>query len=146
MWRTRIVWCDPRYKELLASHECPFSFYERDKEAAAAKTARRAAAKDPNRFQVSALHSLPVAKLRLSAGDAGICTGAGSWGTSTGFPATSLAVSSSYTTMTERARAAVRNTYNTMQHIVWTETCLRPYPSKPLLCKVCGCSKFLSSI
>lgn len=42
-----------RYKELLAAKECPFSFYERDKEAAAAKTARRAALKDPNRFQVS---------------------------------------------------------------------------------------------
>jgi hypothetical protein len=36
----------------LASMEAPFSFYYRDREAAAAKEAAAAAARDPNRFQV----------------------------------------------------------------------------------------------
>eukprot|EP00775_Hariotina_reticulata_P009580 gene9580-9743_t len=40
-----------RYKQLLGEREAPFSFHDRDKEAAAAKAAARTAARDPNRFQ-----------------------------------------------------------------------------------------------
>jgi hypothetical protein len=55
---------DCRYKELLAAKECPFTFYERDKEASAAKAARRAAAKDPNRFQVRCSYRSPQRRVR----------------------------------------------------------------------------------
>lgn len=37
---------------LLCESERPFSFYEREKERAAAREAARRAAKDPDRFQV----------------------------------------------------------------------------------------------
>lgn len=41
-----------RYLQLLASQQQPFSFAEEDAQAAAMKAAQRAAAHDPNRFQV----------------------------------------------------------------------------------------------
>jgi hypothetical protein len=41
-----------RYLQLLASQQQPFGFQAEELEAAAAKAAKRAAALDPNRFQV----------------------------------------------------------------------------------------------
>jgi hypothetical protein len=41
-----------RYLQLLASQQQPFTFAQEDAEAAAAKASKRAAALDPNRFQV----------------------------------------------------------------------------------------------
>ena len=45
----------PRYLQLLASQQQPFSFTQDEAEVAAAKAARRAAALDANRFQVGKL-------------------------------------------------------------------------------------------
>lgn len=50
---TAVSWLHAcRYLQLLASQQQPFSFQQEEAEAAAAKAAKRAAAHDPNRFQV----------------------------------------------------------------------------------------------